>query len=81
MQSASQRVSKHRSERLPARRLSPRETSGDVRVFSSLHVSGEQLTQLTGVAAILRFPCPEIEPGALAKGEEMPGLPPALASH
>jgi len=38
-----------------------RETSGDVRVFSSLHVSGEQLTQLTGVAAILRFPCPEIE--------------------
>lgn len=37
-----------------------RETNGDVRIFSSLHVSGEQLTQLTGVAAILRFPCPEI---------------------
>eukprot|EP00668_Euglena_longa_P011910 GGOE01014330.1.p1 GENE.GGOE01014330.1~~GGOE01014330.1.p1 ORF type:complete len:384 (+),score=109.75 GGOE01014330.1:37-1188(+) len=38
-----------------------RETCGEVKVFSSLHVSGEQLTQLTGVAAILRFPCPEIE--------------------
>ncbi len=27
-----------------------------VRIFSSLHVSGEHLGQLTGVAAILRFP-------------------------
>lgn len=26
-----------------------------------MHVSGEQLTQLTGVAAILRFPIPNID--------------------
>lgn len=38
-----------------------REDSGTVRIFSSLHVSGEQLTQLSGVAAILRFPIPEPE--------------------
>ncbi|KAJ1884560.1 Translation factor pelota, partial [Kickxella alabastrina] len=31
-------------------------TNADVLVFSSLHVSGEQLQQLTGVAAILNFP-------------------------
>ncbi|KAJ2509417.1 Translation factor pelota, partial [Coemansia sp. RSA 2049] len=30
--------------------------NADVLVFSSLHVSGEQLSQLTGVAAILNFP-------------------------
>ncbi|CAG9862948.1 unnamed protein product [Phyllotreta striolata] len=35
---------------------SVRESGGDVKIFSSLHVSGEQLEQLTGVAAILRFP-------------------------
>ncbi|XP_055644336.1 protein pelota [Toxorhynchites rutilus septentrionalis] len=34
---------------------------GEVKIFSSLHMSGEQLAQLTGVAAILRFPMPEIE--------------------
>ncbi|KAL0984490.1 hypothetical protein UPYG_G00142170 [Umbra pygmaea] len=33
-----------------------RDNGGTVRIFSSLHVSGEQLTQLSGVAAILRFP-------------------------
>ncbi|KAK6625407.1 hypothetical protein RUM43_005704 [Polyplax serrata] len=38
-----------------------RESGGDVKIFSSLHVSGEQLSQLTGIAAILRFPMPEIE--------------------
>ncbi|KPI85893.1 putative eukaryotic peptide chain release factor subunit 1 [Leptomonas seymouri] len=32
-----------------------------VNVFSSKHVTGEQLTQLGSVAAILFFPCPEIE--------------------
>jgi protein pelota len=32
---------------------------GKVHIFSSLHVSGEQLTQVTGIAAILRFPMPE----------------------
>jgi len=40
---------------------SVKETGGDVRIFSSLHVSGEQLGQLTGIAAILRFPMPELE--------------------
>lgn len=30
-------------------------------IFSGAHSSGEQLNQLTGVAAILRFPLPELE--------------------
>ncbi|KAJ2667018.1 Translation factor pelota [Coemansia sp. RSA 1199] len=43
-------------------------TNADVLVFSSLHVSGERLNQLTGVAAILNFPLvlesdDESEPG------------------
>lgn len=38
-----------------------KESGGDVKIFSSMHVSGEQLDQLTGVAAILRFPMPELE--------------------
>lgn len=37
-----------------------RDNGGNVRIFSSLHVSGEQLTQLSGVAAILRFPIAEL---------------------
>lgn len=40
---------------------SVREFGGEVKIFSSMHVSGEQLDQLTGVAAILRFPMPELE--------------------
>ncbi|KAL1452797.1 hypothetical protein WDU94_006992 [Cyamophila willieti] len=40
---------------------SVRENGGEVRLFSSMHVSGEQLGQLTGVAAILRFPMGELE--------------------
>ncbi|XP_028170772.1 protein pelota [Ostrinia furnacalis] len=40
---------------------SVRENGGDVRIFSSMHVSGEQLDQLTGLAAILRFPMTELE--------------------
>lgn len=40
---------------------SVREGNGTVKIFSSLHVSGEQLRQLTGIAAILRFPMPDIE--------------------
>ena len=32
-----------------------REFGGDVKIFSSMHVSGEQLDQLTGVCAILRW--------------------------
>jgi len=38
-----------------------RENGGEVRIFSSLHVSGEQLGQLTGVAATLRFPMPDLD--------------------
>jgi protein pelota len=34
---------------------------GDVKIFSSMHVSGEQLEQLTGVCAILRFPMQELD--------------------
>uniref|UniRef100_A0A1B6EGQ4 Protein pelota homolog n=1 Tax=Clastoptera arizonana TaxID=38151 RepID=A0A1B6EGQ4_9HEMI len=40
---------------------SVRESGGDVKIFSSMHVSGEQLMQLTGVAAILRFPMPDLD--------------------
>jgi len=40
---------------------SVRENGGDVHIFSSLHVSGEQLGQLTGVAATLRFPMPDLD--------------------
>ncbi|XP_046474842.1 protein pelota [Neodiprion pinetum] len=40
---------------------SVREFGGDVKIFSSMHVSGEQLDQLTGVAALLRFPITELE--------------------
>lgn len=56
-----------RSKDLPERQRyvrlvdSVRENGGEVRIFSSLHVSGEQLDQMTGVAALLRFPMPEIE--------------------
>lgn len=34
---------------------------GTVRIFSSLHVSGAKLALLSGVAALLRFPMPELE--------------------
>ncbi|KAI4982598.1 hypothetical protein ZWY2020_023090 [Hordeum vulgare] len=34
---------------------------GKVRVFSSMHVSGNQLDQLTGIAAVLRFPMPDLD--------------------
>ncbi|KAM7459379.1 hypothetical protein LguiA_036373 [Lonicera macranthoides] len=36
-------------------------SGGTAHVFSSMHVSGEQLAQLTGIAAILRFPLPDLE--------------------
>ncbi|KAL1560175.1 CDP-diacylglycerol--glycerol-3-phosphate 3-phosphatidyltransferase [Salvia divinorum] len=36
-------------------------SGGTVLIFSSMHVSGEQLTQLTGIAAILRFPFPDLD--------------------
>lgn len=37
-----------------------REAGATVHIFSSMHVSGEQLQQLTGCAAILRYPVPEL---------------------
>lgn len=49
---------------------SVRENGGDVKIFSSLHISGEQLDQLTGVAAILRYPMPELEDEELSSDEE-----------
>lgn len=36
------------------------DAGGEVLVFSSMHVSGEQLAQLTGIAAVLRFPLDEL---------------------
>eukprot|EP00262_Sarcandra_glabra_P004307 TRINITY_DN1525_c0_g3_i1.p1 TRINITY_DN1525_c0_g3~~TRINITY_DN1525_c0_g3_i1.p1 ORF type:complete len:379 (-),score=71.43 TRINITY_DN1525_c0_g3_i1:218-1354(-) len=36
-------------------------SGGTVHIFSSMHASGEQLAQLTGIAAILRFPLPDLE--------------------
>lgn len=34
---------------------------GQVHVFSGMHASGEQLNQLSGIAAVLRFPLPDLE--------------------
>jgi protein pelota len=42
-----------------------RASGGTVHVFSSLHVSGKQLNQLSGIAAILRYPMPEIAAGEI----------------
>jgi len=36
-------------------------SGGNVHVFSSMHVSGERLGQLTGIAGMLRFPLPDLE--------------------
>lgn len=49
---------------------SVKENNGTVKIFSSLHVSGEQLRQLTGIAAILRFPMPDIEDLSDSEDEE-----------
>jgi mRNA surveillance protein pelota len=38
-----------------------KQQGGEALIFSSLHVSGEQLAQLSGVAAILRFPIPGLD--------------------
>ena len=32
-----------------------------VYIFSSLHESGEQLNQLTGIAALLKYPIPDLD--------------------
>ncbi|KAG0229313.1 hypothetical protein BGW42_001653 [Actinomortierella wolfii] len=56
-----------------------RATGAKVFVFSSLHVSGENLNQLTGVAAILNFPLPDIdedEEEGHAHDEEDDGIQP-----
>ena len=37
-----------------------KDKGGKVHIFSSMHVSGQQLNNYTGCAAILRFPLPEI---------------------
>ncbi|KAK6740148.1 hypothetical protein RB195_008552 [Necator americanus] len=49
---------------------SVREQNGNVLIFSSMHVSGEQLSLLTGCAAILRFPMPDIEDDTLSDEEQ-----------
>jgi len=38
-----------------------RESGATVHIFSSQHVSGQQLAQLSGIAGILRFPLPELD--------------------
>jgi protein pelota len=44
-----------------------REGGGEVLLFSSAHVSGGALDQLSGIAAVLRFPLPELEDQELAE--------------
>ena len=44
---------------------SVREGGGAAHVFSGAHVSGEQLDQLSGIAAVLRFPLPDLEDAEL----------------
>lgn len=47
---------------------------GQVFVFSTRHQSGQQLQDFTGIAAILRFPMPELEeedPAALLAALEI----------
>lgn len=39
---------------------SVRERGGNVYVFSTMHVSGQQLQQVSGIAAILRYPMPDL---------------------
>ncbi|KAJ8763776.1 hypothetical protein K2173_003558 [Erythroxylum novogranatense] len=40
---------------------SVKDSGGTAHIFSSMHASGEQLAQLTGIAAILRFPLPDLD--------------------
>ncbi|XP_050380163.1 protein PELOTA 1 [Argentina anserina] len=40
---------------------SVKDSGGNVHIFSSMHVSGEQLAQITGIAAVLRFPLPDLD--------------------
>jgi len=38
-----------------------KENGGNTHIFSAMHQSGEQLSQLGGIAAILRFPIPDLD--------------------
>ncbi|KAE8668517.1 Protein PELOTA 2 [Hibiscus syriacus] len=38
-----------------------KKAGGIAHIFSSMHVSGEELAQLTGIAAILRIPLPDLD--------------------
>ena len=42
-----------------------KDTGGEALILSGAHVSGEQLDQLSGIAAILRFPLPDLEDAEL----------------
>lgn len=48
-----------------------RAQGGAVFVLSSMHVSGEQLKQIGGIAAILRYPMPELEDMLVEDGEDL----------
>lgn len=41
-----------------------------VLIFSSMHASGEQLGKLSGVAAILRFPMPDLDDAEEGEDDE-----------
>jgi len=58
---------------------SVKESGGEVKIFSTLHVSGEQLNQLSGVAALLRFPLPEEQ--VVGEEEEEEGGDGAAGGH
>ena len=60
----------HKRKRMVALVDNIKENGGDVKLFSSLHPSGEQLDQLTGIAAILRFPVPELEDEEIDSSDE-----------
>uniref|UniRef100_A0A914RMF5 ERF1 domain-containing protein n=1 Tax=Parascaris equorum TaxID=6256 RepID=A0A914RMF5_PAREQ len=54
----------------PARAFYGLKHGANVLIFSSMHPSGEQLSLLSGVAAILRFPLHELEDEAMSDSEE-----------
>uniref|UniRef100_A0A7E4W5V8 ERF1_1 domain-containing protein n=1 Tax=Panagrellus redivivus TaxID=6233 RepID=A0A7E4W5V8_PANRE len=47
-----------------------KKTNAKVLIFSSLHESGRQLNMMTGIAAILRYPLPELEDEDIDDDEE-----------
>ncbi|KAJ4458974.1 putative Protein pelota [Paratrimastix pyriformis] len=54
-----------------------RDGGGEVHVFSEMHVSGEQLSQISGIAAILRFP---VSDDGIEEAEEQEPEPAATAT-